>query len=437
MNTELSPFITTELAKFEIKEEDLRTFVSDFAELKIDGVDDRDGYKKVYDARQSLKKKRVEIANKGKELRASANAFAKAVITRENELIAIIDPVEKALLAKEDLIDAEKKRLRDEEKKKEDNRIQEMLTKLAVVGYAVDFTQLRAMTEEQFTLLLEEATHQFSQAEKAKKEEEAAEVERKRLADLARKTEDDRLAKIRADQQAEQARLDTQKREQEERERKIRAENERLENEKKAILKQRFDARFNACASAGLVCELDEEAFSYKAVLSEQTVYFPYTDLLAWTDQEFSQNLAVADSIVKHEKAIAARQKEIDNLRASRQSILSQYEVMFAGQGQVDFGIISEEEFQGIKDTIAKEDAKLKHDRAETLRLIREEEAKAEEKEKLNQASDQEKFSILSVQIQGQIENFPWDGFLTEKATLRARAVRDLLDRAKVMCNNQ
>ncbi len=59
------------------RETELRQLVSEYSGLKIDGVQDRDGYKKVDEGRKALKNARVSISKDAKDLRQSAVAFQK------------------------------------------------------------------------------------------------------------------------------------------------------------------------------------------------------------------------------------------------------------------------------------------------------------------------------------------------------------------------
>lgn len=70
----------------------------------------------VKEKRILLKKARVSIEKRGKELREEANAFSKAVIAKQNELIAIIEPEEIRLSQIED--SAEQYAIMEERKRK-------------------------------------------------------------------------------------------------------------------------------------------------------------------------------------------------------------------------------------------------------------------------------------------------------------------------------
>ena len=119
-------FIETKLQQFTISKESLREMAGKYTDLIAQGKDA--DLKVIYVARQTLKKKRTEITNFGKSLRTSAVAFQKAVIAREDELIAEIEPTEKALETIEDGIIEEKRKAKEEadRKKWEEDKTKEI-----------------------------------------------------------------------------------------------------------------------------------------------------------------------------------------------------------------------------------------------------------------------------------------------------------------------
>lgn len=244
MTTELSK-IDQELVKANVTDQvlaELQTFKS----LTIKDVNDKEGYKKVYEARIQCKNTRVlavKICKKGRE---EALEEQRRWISKEKEVVGKIEDVEVALQAEQDRIDLEKERLRQEEERKENARIQARVDALAKFNYAVDFYELKIMEEEQFKSLLVHAETEFN-----KEQERLAEIER------LKKEEQERLIRVADEQEAERKRLDDQaaalraeqekiakeqaereaaiRREQEKREAEIRAEREKLEAEKRAI----------------------------------------------------------------------------------------------------------------------------------------------------------------------------------------------------------
>jgi hypothetical protein len=99
-----------DIEKFNPKKAELVEVAKQYEGLVIAGVDDKIGYAKVDEARKDLKKKRVEIQATGKELRADAVKFQKAVIAYEDDLVNIIEPLEKKLKSMQEAVDEEKER---------------------------------------------------------------------------------------------------------------------------------------------------------------------------------------------------------------------------------------------------------------------------------------------------------------------------------------
>lgn len=204
-----STFIETELKKFEteyeITETGLIDLASKYQNLTVNGIDDKEGLKAVESARKELKNERVKIEKVSKGMRDSAVKFQKAVIAREKELVAIIQPQEDRLMAIEDAIWQEKERLREEAEKKESDRIQAMLDQLSAVNYAIDFHTLKGMTDEQFDEVLEEATFKFEDAKRLEREEQERLAEIRRHEEIERKAEEERLAREREAFEKQQA----------------------------------------------------------------------------------------------------------------------------------------------------------------------------------------------------------------------------------------
>lgn len=76
-------------------EGDLRTLATKHADIKV--IKDKAGREQCHSAMMDLQNTRTAITKTGKTARDDANAFAKAVISEEGRLIAIIEPEEKRL----------------------------------------------------------------------------------------------------------------------------------------------------------------------------------------------------------------------------------------------------------------------------------------------------------------------------------------------------
>lgn len=393
----VEPFIQTELEKFEIKEEDLTALVKASDGLTIAGVDDKEGYKKVHDARMAMKKKRVEIEHAGKAMRAKATAFSKAVIARENKFVAILEPREIELQAMEDAIDDEKDRIRIAKEHEEDERIQKMSDALAAVGHAADFITLKGLTETQFADTLAEATAAYT---KRKAEEEQ---ERQRLAEenLKKEKEERERAeeqeRTRLKQEAEGKRQDEERIRLETQQKELEAEKQKIEDEKKRIKDQLDQERRQRLLDTELKYDYDGGFFVYQFL--EAKAHFPWTDFEKLNSEEF--NLAVNSLKNRIEVDKAARKK--------------------------------------IREDLLEESRQRLRDQEEQTRIDNEKKAKEEEQERLNQGPDINKFKVLEGQLATLVEEK--GGIIEEMWTMKSKKgkvqsarIKELLTQALEIC---
>jgi hypothetical protein len=186
--------------------------------------------KAVREVRLKLKNKRVEVTKKCKEFRDDANAFAKAVIAKEKELVSIIEPEEERFKEIEAAAKLEKER--------EERRalLPQRLERLASIGDKV--LEESEPDFETFLLDMDGSAFEgyFNQRLAAKNAADRAEIERKE-------------AEIREKEEAA-------KREEEAKEREEKArqeEKEKQEREEKEELQRRTTSRINHLRNFGLV----------------------------------------------------------------------------------------------------------------------------------------------------------------------------------------
>lgn len=225
--------LTTEtgLAILDKREAGLKALKEEYEGLTISGIDDREGYKRVSEARKILKGERVGITKDAKQLRDGANKFCSTVIARERELIKIIEPLEEKLYDQEKAIDDEKERLEAEAEKKEADRVQDRVNQLAKFNQAIDFFEAKNISDEAFNELLNQARIDDAQ------EQEKKQLEAKRLED--ERIEQERLGKIEAERIAnERAELEKQRLAQEKREAELKAEQAKVKAEQEAKEKE-------------------------------------------------------------------------------------------------------------------------------------------------------------------------------------------------------
>lgn len=104
--------ITTELVKANVTEAVIQKLRTEFLPLKINGIDDKEGYEKVHKARIQCRDIRVlteKICKKGRE---DAVKIQKEWIAKEKEVVAQVSEVEGHLKKQEDAIDAEKEAIK-------------------------------------------------------------------------------------------------------------------------------------------------------------------------------------------------------------------------------------------------------------------------------------------------------------------------------------
>jgi hypothetical protein len=225
--------------------------------LKIAGIEDKVGFKAVREARLTLKDARVQIQKDGKSLRENAIKFQKAVIEKENQLIGIIEPIEKELLQEEETYNNLVEQERARKEREENERIQKRIDALAKFNHGLDVYEAKIMPEEDFQALLGHAEAEFIKdqeriaAEKAEEEKRKAEaLEAQRLYEERIKKEREELDRQKAEYEAqrkadlelaEKARKEREyieeqnRKEQQRKEAELRAEREKLEAEKRAI----------------------------------------------------------------------------------------------------------------------------------------------------------------------------------------------------------
>jgi len=103
-------YAVLDLEKFSPTVAEMQTLADKYKGMQIKGADDKEGYKQVDQARKELKHARSNLEKMGKAMRKPALDFQKAVIQREKELVAIIEPVEKELVAVQVAADLERER---------------------------------------------------------------------------------------------------------------------------------------------------------------------------------------------------------------------------------------------------------------------------------------------------------------------------------------
>lgn len=216
------------LIAFENRKHELTELKSESNGLKIESIEDRATIAQVSTIRKKLKSARVEITKEGKAMRDPLTLVSRMISEKEKELIDIIEPTERELQAQEKWVEDEKDRIRQEEIRVENERIQKRIDALALYGFQIDYADIKQMGEETFSRYLEAAKAQYEKEQAEKAEAERLRIEQEQKEQLEREAEQKRIA-------AEREELERLRKESAEREAKLRADQERIEAERRHI----------------------------------------------------------------------------------------------------------------------------------------------------------------------------------------------------------
>ena len=152
--------------------------------LKVTGINDHSGLKKVVKFRRAIKDARLKTDNKRKELNADPlklirdnNYVAKAIIT------ALKAPETHLRLIEKD-IEQKKTARKLEKKKKALERLQQRITQLNAYEVAYEIEDVEKATDAQFSTMLDKAKYTYETAQALKQQQakqQAVEIEKLRL----------------------------------------------------------------------------------------------------------------------------------------------------------------------------------------------------------------------------------------------------------------
>lgn len=269
-------------------ERDLLALATKHASIQV--IKDKAGRDQAHGAAMEVKRARTTIERTGKEARDDANKFSKAVIAEQARLVAIIEAEERRLTALRDAWDAEQEKIKEAAAAAERFRVEQIVSRIeAIKGFErmardcrtsaavqrlldslekVDLTGMdefedrarHVFIEARQELLLILTLRQIEEKDRArvKAEQEAeaarlaaerAELERQRVAAAAKaNAEADRLAKERAALEAARIEFEQRQRAHEERERAERQARE--EATRAATAKSAEEAALSAAVAA-------------------------------------------------------------------------------------------------------------------------------------------------------------------------------------------
>lgn len=171
--------ITTELQKFNLSDAAIAEMQQKYMPLKIEGINDKDGYKTVREARLFVKGKRVAVENRRKELKEDYLKIGRAIDGEAKRIFSLLEPIEEHLEKEQQTIDADKKRIKDEGEERSKLVMQSRIDSLISRNYPIDYAKLFNMSNDEFVAHLEIADAAYRQEqERAAQEAEDARIKR-------------------------------------------------------------------------------------------------------------------------------------------------------------------------------------------------------------------------------------------------------------------
>lgn len=248
-------FIKSALQKYNITDSAIEKMKQKFMPLKIDGINDFDGYEKVKESRLFMKGKRIEVEKKRKELKEDSLLFGRAVDAEAKRITSLLLPIENHLDSQEKWVDSELVRIKFEKEQKE--KLPSRIEKLAGINIIVPDEKLLKLDDPGFDSLfnnlyenyLEEREAQMRAdqeridvenraiEDKQRAEQEKIEAEKKAIEDEKRKKEEEKQRAIEIKEAAERAKIEAEERIRQEAEEKVEKERlAKLEAERQEML---------------------------------------------------------------------------------------------------------------------------------------------------------------------------------------------------------
>jgi hypothetical protein len=253
-----------ELQRFNITDAAIATLSDQYMALTIKDLADKDGYKKVHEARMDVKNRRIAVQKAGKDLREEAIKYQKTIITEEKRIISLLEPIEAHLTAEETKIDDEKAAIKATEEKLLAERLQARVDRVCAMGAMYNGQAylahgililpdtIKSASDPDFEGLLQviqgeidaEAAKakviedaRLAEEERLRKVSEEQAAEKKRLAEEAKKQAES-AARIKDEQDAKEKTLEDEKA-------RLKAEQEAIEKEKQRLIDEE-NARLKA-----------------------------------------------------------------------------------------------------------------------------------------------------------------------------------------------
>jgi hypothetical protein len=161
-----------ELIVYSVTDAAIEKMKQDYLGLKVNGLEDKDGYQACHEARMVVKRHRVDVEKKRQELKAESLTFGRKIDTEAKRIMGQLEAIEDHLRIQQDIIDNEKKRIEEEKVRKAQEILDTRIKLCQKVSALFTVVELQTMTDSQFNAFYENEKLLFEQAEKKRKEEQ-------------------------------------------------------------------------------------------------------------------------------------------------------------------------------------------------------------------------------------------------------------------------
>jgi hypothetical protein len=302
--------IDSSLVKENVTDTLIQKYSDEYMELKIKGIEDKEGADIVYAARQTTKNTRILIKRICKEGREPAQAEAKAWITKEKELVEKVQVIEDHLQAQEDAYNNEINRVKQEKKDAEAARYRTRVMELQVMGAVNNGVEI-VLDEVSYDCdVIKETDEDIYQVKILPKYK--AIFDAKETIRLAKDKADQEAERIRQDQQIELARqqqalIDQQK--------EIDRQNQELEKKRFSAIQEQKNKRANELMALGLTYD-----FNYKSFVLRD-VNVADVELATMDDQEWEILIKEITPVIADRKRTIQEEKDAEQDRLNKEAI--------------------------------------------------------------------------------------------------------------------
>jgi hypothetical protein len=326
--------INTDIQKYSITDQKIAE-IKTYKNLKVNGVDDSEGLKLVHARRMEVRALRVGVEKKRKELKFEAKTYAEAIDAEATRIKSAFEDVEEYLLEIEENIENEKERIKQEELRKEEQKIQDRIKILFDFGmnfngetYQLGDVKtnnfaLRYKTDEEFNLFIDDLKIAFDEQNRIMEEDRLKREEEERIENEKRKEEEERVRKLieenearKKEQEAERKRLDEIEAEQKARAKRLQEEEDRINREKLETLQKRAKLRQDILKGLNMIADKSLESFHYN-----YTGAIKFDQVLNMEDSEWETSLITIKEVIAKKKHDEEEQRNKEIAEAQQKAV--------------------------------------------------------------------------------------------------------------------